>query len=346
MTVVAEARAPSVLALPLDPALEAHEPPEVRGRDRSDVRLLVSHGAVRVEHGTFADLPGALRRGDVVVVNTSATIPAAIDATLPDGTPIRIHFSTEMPGGFWLVEARRLAGVTTVPLPDDLTGADVALAGGGRLTLPDRFPGSQRLWLASPHLGGALLDHLVAYGAPIRYRHAPAPWPIAAYQQIFGTEPGSAEMPSAARPFTPDLVLDLTRRGVTIATILLHAGVSSLEAHEMPYPERYVVTDATASHVNAARAAGGRVIAVGTTVVRALETVVDGRGTVHPGAGWTDVVVTPERGVRAVDGLVTGWHEPEASHLLMLEAIAGRPALERAYGAARAHGSLGRALAA
>jgi S-adenosylmethionine:tRNA ribosyltransferase-isomerase len=334
------APAASSLSAPLEPALEAHEPPEVRGRDRADVRLLVSHGADEVVHGAFADLPAALRRGDVAVVNTSATIPAAIAASLPDGTPVVVHFSTEMPGGFWLVEVRTPATVATVPHADDLTGADLRVRGDGRLTLLDRLPGSRRLWLASPHLGTTVPDHLDRYGEPIRYRHAPGPWPIEAYQQIFGTEPGSAEMPSAARPFTPELVLDLARRGVTIATILLHAGVSSPEAHEMPYPERYAVTEGTAAHVNAARRAGGRVIAVGTTVVRALETVVDRQGTVHPGRGWTDLVVTPERGVRAVDGLVTGWHEPEASHLLMLEAIAGRPALELAYGEARAHGYL------
>ncbi len=204
----------------------------------------------------------------------------------------------------------------------------------------DRLPGSQRLWLASPHLGVAVVDHLTDHGDPIRYRHAPGPWPLRAYQQIFGTEPGSAEMPSAARPFTAALVLELARRGVTIETILLHAGVSSLEAHEMPYPERYRVPDATAAHLNAVHHAGGRVVAVGTTVVRALESVTDLQGTVHPGAGWTDLVITPERGVRAVDGLVTGWHEPEASHLLMLEAVAGRPALERAYAAARREGYL------
>jgi S-adenosylmethionine:tRNA ribosyltransferase-isomerase len=114
--------------------------------------------------------------------------------------------------------------------------------------------------------------------------------------------------------------------------------VASLEAHETPYPERYEVPGPTARLVNATHAAGGRVVAVGTTVVRALETAVDDDGIVHPGHGWTDLVVTPERGVRAVDGLLTGWHEPEASHLLMLEAVAGRRALELAYGAALAAG--------
>ncbi len=250
--------APSSLVAPLDLALEAHEPPEVRGRDRADVRLLVSHGAEDVAHGRFADLPASLRRGDVVVVNSSATIPAAIGASLPDGAPVAVHCSTEMPGGFWLVEVRRPASVATQPLTDDLTGSELRLTGGGRLTLLDRLPGSQRLWLASLHLDAPVLDYLDRHGEPIRYRHAPAPWPISAYQQIFGVEPGSAEMPSAARPFTSELLLDLVRRGVTIATILLHAGVSSLEAHEMPYPERYSVSDTTAAHLNATRQAGGR----------------------------------------------------------------------------------------
>jgi S-adenosylmethionine:tRNA ribosyltransferase-isomerase len=319
----------SALTIPLDPSLEAHEPPEARGRKgRGDVRLLVSNGDTDVTHGTFADLPRHLHAGDALVVITSATIPAAIAAVAWDGSPLRIHFSTELPGGLWLVEARRPVDNTTAPFGDDLAGADIALAGGGLVHMLERFGDSPRLWLATPHLSTTVLDHLRAHGEPIRYRHAPGNWPLAAYQQIFGNEPGSAEMPSAARPFTPGLVVDLVQRGVAIMPILLHCGVSSLEAHEMPYPERYRVPDATAAHVSAVHAAGGRVIAVGA------------RGVVHPASGWTELVVTPERGVRAVDGLVTGWHEPEATHLLMLEAIAGRPALERAYAEAHAGGYL------
>jgi S-adenosylmethionine:tRNA ribosyltransferase-isomerase len=342
MTAVLEhdAYAGSALAIPLDPSLEANEPPEVRGDGRDRVRLLVSNGDSDVEHATFRDLPRMLRAGDALVVNTSATIPAAIDGTLPNGTALRIHFSTEMPGGLWLVEARAPVGNTTVPFFEDLTGVDVTLAGGGHLHLFERFADSQRLWLASPHLASTVLEHLQRNGEPIRYKHAPGPWPLSAYQQIFGVEPGSAEMPSASRPFTAEIVVDLVRRGITIVPILLHTGVSSLEAHEMPYPERYRVPDATAAHVNAVHRAGGRVIAAGTTVVRALETVTDPRGVAHPGEGWTELVVTPERGVRAVDGLLTGWHEPEATHLLMLEAIAGRPALERAYSEAHRAGYL------
>ena len=112
---------------------------------------------------------------------------------------------------------------------------------------------------------------------------------------------------------------------------MLHTGVASLESSEPPYPEYYRVTRATAHRVNDTRREGGRVIAIGTTVVRALETVVDARGEVHAGSGWTDTIVTPEHPVTSADGLLTGWHEPEASHLAMLEAVAGRPVLERSY---------------
>jgi S-adenosylmethionine:tRNA ribosyltransferase-isomerase len=330
----------SPLTIPLEPALEAHEPPEARGGSRDSVRLLVSHGDTDVTHATFAALSDHLRAGDALVVNTSATIPAAIAGTTRGGLGLRMHFSTELPGGLWLVEPRRPTAGSTEPFPGDLTGADVLLDGGGHLHLLDRFGGSQRLWIAAPHFATTVLDHLAGHGEPIRYKHAPGSWPLDAYQQIFGREPGSAEMPSAARPFTPDLVVDLVRRGVTIVPVLLHAGVSSLEAREMPYPERYRVPDTTAAHVNSVHANGGRVMAVGTTVVCALETAVDAHGVVHPGRGWTDLVVTPERGVRAVDGLITGWHEPEATHLLMLEAIAGRRPLELAYAEAHAGGYL------
>jgi S-adenosylmethionine:tRNA ribosyltransferase-isomerase len=175
---------------------------------------------------------------------------------------------------------------------------------------------------------------LVAVGRPIRYSYVDRDWPIDSYQTVFADEPGSAEMPSAARPFTADLTTRLIRRGIGIATITLHTGVSSLEGHELPYAERFAVPASTAAAVNATRAAGGHVIAVGTTVVRALESAADGTGTVHPAGGWTDAVITPITGVRAVDGLVSGWHEPAATHLAMLEAVAGRTALIRAYRAA------------
>jgi len=164
----------------------------------------------------------------------------------------------------------------------------------------------------------------------------PKEWPLEAYQTVFALHPGSVEMPSAARPFTEGLVVELLARGVIFAPITLHAGVSSLERGESPYPERYRVPAQTARLVSSVRESGGRVIAVGTTVVRALETVASPDGEVSPGDGLTSLVVTPARGLRAVDGLLTGWHEPSSSHLQLLEAAAGPDLLRRSYEAATA----------
>jgi S-adenosylmethionine:tRNA ribosyltransferase-isomerase len=203
-----------------------------------------------------------------------------------------------------------------------------------------RFADSERLWLAKLELDGAVIPYAYAHGRPIRYRHVGRDWPLSSYETIFAREPGSAEMPSASRPFTNRIVTDLVTRGVLVTPLVLHTGVSSLEGGEQPYPERYRVPSTTAATINATRRRGGRVVAVGTTVVRALATVTDDRATVHPGEGWTDVVVTPERPVASVDGLVTGWHEPESSHLMMLEAFATADTLRRAYEAALERGYL------
>ena len=316
----------------LPPELEAAEPPEVRLGRRDAVRMLVSIGQQAPRHTTARDLATWLRPGDLVVVNTSATVPAALDATTDDGQAVVVHVSTELPTGLHLVEVRHPGhDGTTWPDPQDFTGSSLALAGGGRIRLLGRMPGSVRLWVATLDLAVPLLEHLNRYGRPIRYRYVPESWPIDAYTNSFSLEPGSAEMPSAGRALTAEVVTDLVAHGIVVAPIVLHTGVASLEAHETPYPERYHVPAVTARLVNVTHAAGGIVVAVGTTVVRALETVVDDSGTMHPGSGWTELVITPERGVRVVDGLLTGWHEPEASHLRLLEAVAGREALRTAY---------------
>lgn len=327
--------APTLSSFVLPPELEATEPPELTLGRRDAVRMMVSIGERAPRHTTAHDLATWLQPGDLVVVNTSATVPAAIDATTDDGEAVVVHLSTELPTGLYLVEVRRAApDGSTWPDPGDYAGASLHLAGGGSIDLLGRMPRSVRLWVATITLGEPLLEHLRRHGRPIRYRYVPDSWPIDAYTNAFATEPGSAEMPSAGRVVTPEVITDLVAHGVVVAPITLHTGVASLEAHETPYPERYRVSAATARLVNATRAAGGQIVAVGTTVVRALETVADPEGQAHPGQGWTELVVTPGRGVSVVDGLLTGWHEPDASHLQMLEAIAGRRALERAYGEA------------
>jgi S-adenosylmethionine:tRNA ribosyltransferase-isomerase len=319
------------LAEPLD----AREPPEVRGAGRADVALLVASRADgALVHARFRDMKRFLRSGDLLVVNTSATLPAALAARL-DGRELLLHLSTPADSGNWVVELR---SEDLMPVGAPRMGARPELPGGAEAELLAPYLGSSRLSVARLSLGGPVEDYLRRHGEPIRYAHSPRRWPIDAYQTVFAIHPGSAEMPSAARPFSAELVTELTAHGVLFAPVTLHAGVSSLELGESPYPERYRVPLPTAQLANAVREWGGRVIAVGTTVVRALEAVAAPDGTVREGQGLTSLVVTPERGLRGVDGLITGWHEPRSSHLQLLEAVAGPELLQRSYDAARVHG--------
>ena len=340
----------------LPDALVAREPAEARGLARDEVRLLVSdpeHDGVR--HATARDLPQFLRSGDVLVVNTSATINAALDAWRPAhgaavGEMIGLHLSSPVPftasDSRWVVELRRLTPNGAQPLLDAAAGEEIRLRGGGSATLvtpfgiarPTKVPGGGvRLWEALLACPGGVLTYAAEHGSPIRYGYVRDRWPRSAYQTIFSREPGSAEMPSAGRPFTREMVAALEAKGVIVAPLVLHTGVSSLESDEPPYPERYHIAYPTALAVNSARRLGGRVIAVGTTVVRALETAVDDDGYVRAGGGWTDLVITPERRLRAVDGMLTGLHGPGSSHLSMLQALAGREHIDRAYDALLEH---------
>ncbi|SNT43943.1 S-adenosylmethionine:tRNA ribosyltransferase-isomerase [Asanoa hainanensis] len=296
--------------------LSAHEPPEARGVPRDGVRMLVSTPYAQA-HRIFRELPDVLCPGDVLVVNTSATLPAA--APTLDGQAV--HFSTANPDGTWLVEPRGALAPTAA------TGQRIDLRGGGSVTLLAPYSRG-RLWVASLSFAD-VRTYLNSHGSPIRYDYVPREWPLSAYQTVFATEPGSAEMPSAARPFTDRVVTRLVAAGVQVVPIVLHTGVASAEAHERPYPEWFEVPNTTARVLAGAR----RVIAVGTTVVRALETTGGAAG-----SGWTDLVVTPERGVRVVDGLLTGFHPPRASHLDLLAAVAGPDLVARSYREALAAG--------
>ena len=327
------------LVFELPPELQAHEPPEARGLARDEVRLMRSLPFESPTDHHAYDLADLLRPGDLLVINTSGTLPAAVDAQRPDGSTVELHVSTRLPAGLWLVEVREPALPASRQFHGDLTGETLQLPEAS-VEILARYPESQRLWVAALRLPAAVPAYLASHGRAIRYSHVDREWPIEAYQTVYATEPGSAEMPSAGRPLSHELITRLVAQGIGVTPLVLHAGVSSLEDHELPPPEPYRVPPETAARVNAARSAGGRVVAVGTTVVRALETVADAQGVVHPGEGWADTVITPTRGVRAVDGLLTGWHEPRASHLLMLEAIAGRRMLEDAYHAALARGYL------
>jgi S-adenosylmethionine:tRNA ribosyltransferase-isomerase len=324
-----------VIELGLAEPVEAVEPAELRGADRADVALLVaSRDSGELVHARFRELWQFLRPGDLLVINTSATLPAALPARL-DGEQLTLHLSTPVDGGNWVVELRT---AERLPRRTPPVGARLELPGRAGAELLAPYLGSDRLVVARLSLAEPVEDYLRRHGRPIRYRHTPKEWPIDAYQTVFALHPGSAEMPSAARPFSAELVTEIVARGLLFAPLTLHTGVSSLEVGESPYPERYRVPAATARLVNAVHEWGGRVIAVGTTVVRALETVAAPDGAVSAGEGLTNLVVTPEGGLRTVDGLLTGWHEPSSSHLRLLEAAAGPELLRRSYEAAQSYG--------
>jgi len=310
----------------LPPDLEAREPAELRGSGRDDVRLLVTRREDdSIVHAHFRDLPRFLDPGDLVVLNATATLPSALTAIRDDGDAIALHVSTPLPGGVVVVEPRS-PGHPVAQSP----GERFALPGNVTATLLTPYRDSKRLWIARIDIAN-LREYLMRFGRPITYSYIDRAYGIDAYQTVYASEPGSAEMPSAGRAFTRGMLVCLRRRGVRLAKLILHAGVASLEAHERPYEEYYEVPLRTAEEVRRAKERGGRVVAVGTTVVRALESSVDRGGHVIASRGWTDLVITPERGVKVVDALLTGFHEPRATHLAMLEAIAGRAHVEKAY---------------
>lgn len=318
----------------------ASAPPEERGLARDAVRLLAATPDGLV-HGRFSDVARFLSPGDLLVVNTSATVAAAVDTSRGDGRPVAVHFSTPLDDGTWVVELREPPG-SGGRITDAACGEIIPLPGGASLTLLGRYPdeAANRLWSAAALVPGTVGEYLARRGRPVRYSYVRDQWPLSAYQTVFARHPGSAEMPSAARPFTTGLVTELVTAGVVIAPITLHAGVASLETGEPPLPERFTVPEPTARLVNLTSAAGRRVVAVGTTSTRALESAASADGTVHAGHGWTGLVLGEDHPARVVTGLVTGWHDPEASHLALLTAVAGPDLVHDAYGEASETGYL------
>jgi S-adenosylmethionine:tRNA ribosyltransferase-isomerase len=331
----------SAIEFSLPPELEANAPPEARGLRRDQVRLMVSsYSTDQVKHTRFYHLDKYLNEGDVIVINTSRTRNSALLATRADGSVLELHLSIHIDDDLWTVELRSIDEVgKTKHLEDARDGEILNLPGGVSAILQgpyvsdcnDNSKPSETLWLAKIIFPQDVDDYLARYGFPIRYNYVKERWPLSFYQTVYATEPGSAEMPSAGRPFTAKLLKRLEAKGIQIAPLILHTGVSNLETHEPPYKEFYRVTPETARVVNEARASGHRVVAVGTTAIRALESVTNGEGKIHAGEGWTCLVITPQRGLRAVNALITGMHEPEASHLAILEALAGLSHIKIAY---------------
>jgi len=309
--------------------LQASVPPEQRGLARDEVRLLVSSPSGH-SHSTFVELANFLRPGDLLVVNRSATLPASLPAVGKAG-PLLLNLSTNYGNGLWLAEPR---WQHDQPGPLPLRAGETVAVGEMTLQLLAPHPGLPRLWFVRGE--GDLCPLMARYGAPIRYGYVAEPLPLTAYQTIFSKLPGSAEMPSAGRPFTRRLLRRLQARGVQFAGLTLHTGVSSLEIEteevtaQPMYAEPFHLPAATAKAINHARQEGRRVIAVGTTVVRALEAAWHG-GKVNAARGFTRLYIHPQRAVHTVDGLITGLHDPLASHLAMLYAVAGESLIRSSY---------------
>lgn len=333
----------SSIRFPAPTQVTAPAPAEARGLARDAIRLVVC-SPDGVEHGHFRDLPRFLNAGDLVVFNDSATVPGEVDADRRGHGPVVLHLSAPLDDGSWVLEIRSAPDATRAVL--DASPGEILTSGPVTIRLVEPYPrvGSSpngvgnRLWRAA--VEGPLFAHLTGSGRPVAYGYLPHRYPLSAYQTVFGVRPGSAEMASAGRGFTPDVITDLVTRGVAMAPVTLHTGLSSQEAGEAPQAERFAVPEATARLVNAVRAGAGRVVAIGTTATRALESAVDDEGRVLARAGWTERVVSPADPPRVVSGLVTGWHDPQASHLLLVEAVAGRELAQRAYDAAVAGGYL------
>ena len=340
----------STIEFSLPPELEASAPPEARGLRRDQVRLMVSNYSTdHVEHTRFYNLHKFLKEGDVIVINTSRTRNSALLATRADGTFLELHLSIHFDEDLWTVEVRSMDETgKTKHFEDAQPGETLNLPGAAVAVLQEPYVSdcndntqpSETLWLARVHFPTDVDEYLALHGFPIRYNYVKERWPLSFYQTVYATEPGSAEMPSAGRPFTPRLLRRLESKGIQLAPLVLHTGVSNIDTHEPPYKEFYRVSAECAEMVNKARTSGKRILAVGTTAIRALETVTNGEGITHAGEGWTCLVITPQRRLRAVDALLTGMHEPEATHLAMLEALAGESHVKIAYDEALRKGYL------
>src|SRR5215207_2260843 len=321
----------------LPPELSAKEPPERRGLARDRVRLMViGRASGSVEHARFDALGEFLRAGDLLVFNTSRTLPASLEGCGAEGGPcIELRLAEHLPDGAWLALLLCQKGD---PFTCGLrAGMNVVFGEGLTAAVEGRDAVIPRLWkVRFSKSGHELVDALYRLGRPVRYEYVSAPWDLDYYQTVYAREPGSAEMPSAGRAFTWRLLFDLKRRGVETAYLVLHTGLSSymddeLDARHPASEEQFFVSEQTAARVNRARESGGRVVAVGTTVVRALETVAGRDGRVHARHGYTRLRVTAEHKLKAVDGLLTGLHEPQASHLDLLTAFLPAERIREAY---------------
>lgn len=328
---------PEIVQFELPNQLACPQPTERRGINRDEVRLLITEDNTTPIHTQFKHLADYLNEGDVLVVNTSGTIASAFEIDLPNNRKGRLHLSTSIGNDQWLVEVREVSHNRTIRWRGGTAEMSFSLPAGGKVTLKEQYYDDRELlhlWVAQLETPFQVIDYLQQYARPIQYENLHNQYPIAYYNTWFSSQPGSAEMPSAGRGFTSELIQKLLKKGVQIVPILLHTGVSSLEENEAPYPEYMEITPIAAAMLNQAKAEKKRILAVGTTAVRAVESAVDNEDQVIPKNGYTSLYIQPEQKLKIVSGLLTGFHEPRASHLNMLQALAGYDHISTAYQAA------------
>lgn len=318
--------------------LRAALPAELRGLPRDGARLAVVDRAARsVEHTTVARIGEHLRGGDALVVNSSRTIPAGLTGTREDGSAVQVRPWVRRADSWDAIAVEAQPPFAPLPLR---TGETLHFPGGLVLRVGDRREDLVALWRLDILSGGGF-DTLLRFGEPVQYSYAPEPVPIEHHQTLYAGRPGSAETPSAGRHLTWEVLLGLRRRGIAVADLVLHTGLSStqddeLDARHTLVEEWYEIGPRLAATVSDAR----RVIAVGTSVVRALETAADASGRVQAESGWTNLAISPQRPPRAVDGLLTGLHESGGSHIELLRAFVDDALLDRAYAEAVDRGYL------
>lgn len=320
------------LSFYLPDSLHAAYPPERRGIRRDHVKCMVLNRQTgTTTHTQFQHIDSYLKAGDLLVLNASRTIPAVFQVNWKrNNSLLQTQIETRL--------ARRI---------DEKTWEALIVAAGVRWGDEFIFSSSLQAKVISvaesllvtlqfSQSGNHLLEAFYALGEPVRYEYINHPWDLDYYQTVYGTVPGSVEMPSAGRAFSWELLLHLQRKGIRIAYIQLHTGLSYLlddQAHLDPkkHAEEYLVPICTVQEIKQAKQRRNKVIAVGTTVVRALETSIDEYRNSIPQTGWTHLHITEDTKLQVVDGLITGFHEPEASHLDLLSAFIEPQLLLKAY---------------
>ncbi|MCP8969614.1 S-adenosylmethionine:tRNA ribosyltransferase-isomerase [Ectobacillus ponti] len=303
--------------------LNAAAPAERRGIRRDHVKLLVlDRKSGEVSHDIFYNLEQYLSPGDVIVLNNSRTLPAILKAQ--DGTELRLARRIDSRTWDVLLVSDRVKQGDTFFFSNTLS----ATVTGDECDSP-----ITRVMFSKE--GTALLEELYALGEPVRYEYIQEPWGLEYYQTVFASKPGSVEMPSAGRAFSWQLLKRLQQKGVKIAYMQLHTGLSYFLDDKWEHSpednlEEYDIPVETMQEVQRAKEHGHKVIAVGTTVVRALETAAKTNAL----SGWTNLYITGDYQLQVADAIITGMHEPKASHLDMLCAFVAPNHLFNAYGLA------------